>query len=172
MVLAALAAVVPASPSAQAAPLREYRLLVNSALTNSGGVQAQGHSFPLLLTFAPSNVTFIDLRTWVDLSGIRVPVWHIQIGTSGECLNALNGGAVFEDSCIPSDRNEQWRQIPTGSKTGGARNFWYINAGNSNASHEYIFLTAETLSTGSLIIGEAAGAGGRAAWNRPCRLNC
>lgn len=174
-VRAALAALVPASPSAQAQTAgRQYHLLVNSALTNTGGVAAQGHNFPLLLTEAPSNIDFINHHVWVNLNGIKVPVWEIQFGTSGECMNSVLGGAIYEDSCVSSDTNEWFWQVPTGSSTNGFRNFWYINAGSSAHSNPrtYIYMTAESFSPGALIIGAAPGEGGLAAWNRPCVLNC
>jgi hypothetical protein len=124
---------------------------------------------PRLRRLAVYSLTATVLAALADRA---VPVWEIEFGTSGECMNAVNGGAIFEDGCVANDPNESFWQVPTDSMTNGVRNFWYINAGNSEASGENIYLTAETLTPGSLIIGEAAGAGGRAAWNRPCVLNC
>jgi len=173
--LAASAILVPAAstPAAAAGP-REYLLIVNSGNT-SAGVLYQGHNNPLILNYGTASfIDFINPHTWVNLSGQSVTVWEIQIAGLNECFNDAQG-AIYADGCVSSDTNEWWWQVPTGSSTNGARNFWYINASASAHTpppHQYIYLTAAGYSQAAPILGDGPGLGGLAAWNRPCRVNC
>ena len=173
--------VVPASAAVPANGPLEYLLIVNSGNT-SAGILYNGHNNNTILNYGTASlIDFINPHNWVNLDGQTVTVWEIQFGTSGECMNAvqIEGGGqqawgIYADSCQSSDTNEWFWQDPTGSSTNGARNFWYINASASAHSNprEYIYITAASYSQGALILGLGPGAGGLAAWNRPCRVNC
>lgn len=175
VVLATLALLVPASAPAMAKGRAEYYLIVNSGHTREY-IEQPGHNHQVRQGSVPFPIDFINPHTWRGFT-----VWEIQFGTTGQCMNAvqIEGGgqtawAIYEDSCVSRDTNEWFLQYPTGSKTNGVRNFWYINASASAHSEPrtYIYMTARSYRAGALIYGFGPGGGGRAAWNRPCVRNC
>jgi hypothetical protein len=145
-----------------------YKLIVNDGET-ALDVTANGIGNPVTISNSGTddNWVFVNPATWNGL-----PVSEIQHAGTDNCISDSSGVFVIS-GCNATAPAEQFWGDPTGSKTNGNPNYWYINVAASEAAKtEYIFMTASSLTNGADVITEGPGAGGLAAWNRKCSANC
>jgi hypothetical protein len=160
------------SAPAHASSPPSYKLIANSGST-ALDITANGLSSPVIISNrgTDDNWVFVNSQRWTNLNGTVVQVSEIQHAGTANCINYSQG--LFEMSgCVSGDKNELFWADPTGSTTNGNPNYWFINVAASETAHQYIFVTAQSLTNGSTLVGDGPGFGGLAAWNRQCSANC
>jgi hypothetical protein len=159
------------SAPAHASALPAYRLIVNSGFT-ALYVMADGPGNPVILSSqTATNWVFVNSQRWTAPDGVVVEVSEMQHAGTDECINNA-GGVFYMDGCVAGDANELFYGYGTGSTTHGSPNEWYLNAAESNAAHQDMYLTATSLANGAKLVSDPAGFGGLAAWNRVCTADC
>jgi hypothetical protein len=149
-----------------------YKLIVNSGST-ALDITANGVGNPVIISNrgTDDNWVFVNSQRWTNPNGAIVQVSEIQHAGTSNCINYSQGRFVMS-GCVSGDKNELFWANPTGSTTNGNPNYWFINVTASDAAHHFIYVTAQSLANGAILVADGPGFGGQAAWNRQCSANC
>lgn len=154
-----------------------FTLIVNSGKT-ALGANSQGHDKPLDIIRTAKGVSLWDFTSWQKwkdpLNHATYKVAELQNGPGSKlCIAVQNLGVQYlVEDCRKGASNELFLPDPTGSKTSGQPNYWYISVCGTDTSGVYDYMTANRLRPGARVYNEPAGQGGRAAWEQDCFINC
>jgi hypothetical protein len=177
LVLAAGSVLATSATPARASGVEVFTLIVNSGKT-ALGANSQGHNKPLDIIRTSKGVSLWDLTNWQNwkdpLNHKTYRVAELQEGPGNKLCIAVQslGVEYMVEYCHKGAANELFLPDPTGSKTHGQPNYWYISVSGTDDSGVYDYMTANRLRPGSRVFNEPAGQGGRAAWEQDCFLNC